>query len=344
MKVGMLFKNLDAGGAESRTYELLSKMDKKNKNYIFYIFIYGEEKGSLYKKFLSLSNTNIICLKKENIIANLSLIKKLDVFISNLYLFSGVVMIILSLLGGPKRISYIRTYIKPKGLLNNIKYKFLKKLVILFSTNIICVSKSTCELNGFQKNKCEILYNGLDFDRISNQLKSNNRMVAYPPKKLLHIGRYTKAKNHSFIAEFFNRYHEFIEDSEILFIGKGVEENLAPKFKKEEIGKSVKFIEHVEDISSHVAGADLFLFPSVREGLPGALIEVASSNIPAIVSNIAPNREVREYYDNIITLPLDLNEWLTTSLRIEERELKYKEVEEFSMDNYMSKFIEIMER
>ncbi|NUM72944.1 glycosyltransferase family 4 protein [candidate division KSB1 bacterium] len=62
----------------------------------------------------------------------------------------------------------------------------------------------------------------------------------------------------------------------------------------------VRFLGHREDIPEILAAADLFVFPSLFEGLPGAVIEAMALGLPIVASDIAPVREVVEENRNAI--------------------------------------------
>lgn len=56
----------------------------------------------------------------------------------------------------------------------------------------------------------------------------------------------------------------------------------------------VRLLGHRNDIPEILAAADLFAFPSLYEGLPGAVIEAMALSLPVIGSDIGPVREVVE--------------------------------------------------
>ncbi len=55
---------------------------------------------------------------------------------------------------------------------------------------------------------------------------------------------------------------------------------------------SVSFLGHRDDVSSLHAISDLFVLPSRREGLPGALLEAIALRTPAVVADLPQAREV----------------------------------------------------
>lgn len=60
------------------------------------------------------------------------------------------------------------------------------------------------------------------------------------------------------------------------------------------LGERVRFLGHREDVPEILAAADLFVFPSVYEGLGGALIEALALEVPIVASDLPAIREVVE--------------------------------------------------
>ena len=60
------------------------------------------------------------------------------------------------------------------------------------------------------------------------------------------------------------------------------------------LGDRVVFLGHRDDIGDLLCAADVFVFPSLYEGLPGSLIEAMAMGVPIVCSDILPNREVVE--------------------------------------------------
>lgn len=62
----------------------------------------------------------------------------------------------------------------------------------------------------------------------------------------------------------------------------------------------VRFLGHRQDVAEILAAADLFVFPSLYEGLPGAVLEAMALGLPIVASDIPPVREVVEESRNAL--------------------------------------------
>lgn len=105
-----------------------------------------------------------------------------------------------------------------------------------------------------------------------------------------HIGRFTKVKNQSFLLDVFREIKKKRPNAILLLVGEG-ELELQVKKKAEVMGleESVKFMGRRDDVSDLLQGMDCFVFPSLFEGLPFALIEAQAAGLPVITSeNVSP--------------------------------------------------------
>jgi glycosyltransferase involved in cell wall biosynthesis len=66
------------------------------------------------------------------------------------------------------------------------------------------------------------------------------------------------------------------------------------------LGDRVSFLGHRDDVSDLLAASDIFVFPSLWEGLGGALIEAMALGLPIVVSDIPAAREVVEADGNAV--------------------------------------------
>lgn len=104
-----------------------------------------------------------------------------------------------------------------------------------------------------------------------------------------HIGNFTPQKNHIFIIDVFNEILKKNESAELLLIGEGYL-RAAVKEKAEKLGiaSKVHFTGVRNDVGRLLSGIDLFLFPSLFEGLGIALIEAQTNGLPCLISDVIP--------------------------------------------------------
>lgn len=101
-----------------------------------------------------------------------------------------------------------------------------------------------------------------------------------------HVGRLAKQKNHAFLLEVFSELHKRQPDSVLLLAGTGPEEeNLRQKTEALQLTDCVRFLGVREDIPDLMNLFDVFVFPSVFEGLGLVIIEAQAAGLPCFCSD-----------------------------------------------------------
>jgi glycosyltransferase involved in cell wall biosynthesis len=70
-----------------------------------------------------------------------------------------------------------------------------------------------------------------------------------------------------------------------------------------DVAERIQMLGHRPDVAEVLAAADLFVFPSLFEGMPGAVIEAMASGLPIVASDIEPVREVVDIGANAVLVP-----------------------------------------
>lgn len=102
---------------------------------------------------------------------------------------------------------------------------------------------------------------------------------------LISVGELTKRKNHSVMIQAMAE----LKDLKLTYLicGSGpMEEELKALVQELGLEKRVRFAGYVEDVIHLVAQADCFVFPSLQEGLPVAVMEAMAAGLPVIASRI----------------------------------------------------------
>ena len=149
-----------------------------------------------------------------------------------------------------------------------------------------------------RRDKIHAIQNGIEYQRFNVARDSVRRENLIPgaldkERIYLTVGRLYDKKNHRRAIIAFAKLVDQHPDCRLVIVGKGPEE-MALRAISEEIGVGdrVSFLGYRADIPELMACADVFLMPSLREGLPLALLEAMASGLPVITSDINGIREV----------------------------------------------------
>jgi len=170
-----------------------------------------------------------------------------------------------------------RSNTAPEGWSNNFFKKFLYKIIINLSDEVIVNSlefkkslkiffnvNSICIYNPLNKLKI------LKLSKVKKNLKffSGNKHL-----KLINIGRYTDQKNQLLILKSVKYLNKSIP-IRFLIAGRGVNYNLLKNYIiKNKLSKFVKLINFIENPYPLIKSADVFVLSSNYEGLPNVLLE-----------------------------------------------------------------------
>lgn len=120
----------------------------------------------------------------------------------------------------------------------------------------------------------------------------------------VHVGRQEYAKGHlDFMKAIAKVDEELLKfRAKFIFCGrKGNETSqIEDVLKKQKIKTEIKFLGHRKDIYKILIASDVFVFPSVYEGIGGGLIEAEAAGLPIICSEISSFHEVVKKNENAI--------------------------------------------
>ena len=177
-----------------------------------------------------------------------------------------------------------------------------KKLISLYTTDLFACSADAGEWM-FGTKDVHILPNAIDIERYAFNLLIRNQT-----KKALglddafvigHVGRFSAVKNHSFLTDVFAQIKRKEPNSKLLLVGAGSEmQAVQQKVKALGLGADVIFTGVRNDVANLMQAMDVFVFPSLYEGLGIVLIEAQAAGLPCVVSDTIP-REA--YLTDLVT-------------------------------------------
>ena len=141
---------------------------------------------------------------------------------------------------------------------------------------------------------------GIDIKKFSKRIGNRDKKRAELGLKtddfvLLSVGELISRKNHAIVLDALGelKKERTLDNIQYIICGRGVlEEQLKDKVVSLGISDHVHFLGYRNDISEICNAVDLFVFMSLQEGLPVALMEAMASGLPVICSNIRGNTDL----------------------------------------------------
>lgn len=217
--------------------------------------------------------------------------------------------------GVPVRIAHSHSTTNKKEWKKNILKQVLRPFVKLFATDYVACTKHAGKWmfgkKSFEKGNVYVLNNAIDLDKFKydKQIRNKKRDELKIDKNTLvigHAGRFVAQKNHEYIIDIFNEVHKENKNSILVLVGQGpLMDSIKDKVRKLNIDSSVMFLGQRDDINELYQSFDVFLFPSLYEGLGMVLIEAQVSGLPCYASTEVP--EVAKVTDNLKFINLNEN-------------------------------------
>ncbi len=211
-------------------------------------------------------------------------------------------------------------------------YRAAVKKLLKVGFNGCCEHKFACSrdaaqwLFGKQADKATIVNNAIDVEKfvykadIASQVKqelglSGDEFVVG------HVGRFNTQKNHGFLIEIFAEVLKFEKNAVLLLIGEGdLEAEIRQKVKAQGIEKNVRFLGIRSDVNRVLQAMDVFLFPSLYEGLGIVIIEAQAAGLPCVISDTVPSEAVVTDLAEKISLESSVEIWAKAVVNNKNRE------------------------
>lgn len=138
-----------------------------------------------------------------------------------------------------------------------------------------------------------------------------------------HIGRFCTPKNHEFIIDIFKSLHIRNNNTVLLLVGEGeLKSHIEKKVADLDLKDSVIFTGAMSDVSGYLHAMDVFLFPSLFEGLGMVLIEAQTSGLNCVVADTVPKEAFITDLVKVVSLSRSVEYWAETILQYNKNDLR----------------------
>ena len=197
--------------------------------------------------------------------------------------------------GVPVRIAHSHSTTNKKEKKKNLMKQILRPFSKVFATDYMCCS----ELAGrwlfgnkeYDKGNVYLLNNAIDLNKFKyneSLRKKKRKELGIKDDALVigHIGRFVAQKNHDYLIDIFNEIHKKNNNSILLLAGQGpLMEDIKNKVKELNLDDNVKFLGQRNDANELYQAFDVFLLPSLYEGLPVVGVEAQAAGLLCYLSD-----------------------------------------------------------
>jgi len=209
-------------------------------------------------------------------------------------------------------------------------FRFLLKVLFKKLTPFVSNEFAACT-----KDAGDFLFRNKDFYIINNAIDLNhflfNEKIRTDKRKELkfddkciigHVGRFTYQKNHFFLLDVFKEIAKIDNKYHLLLVGNGeLKQKIEEYIIEHNIDDKVTIISDRDDVNELYQAMDIFLFPSINEGLGISAVEAQISGLHTIISDTLP--QDTSLSNNTIRLPLEKKMWIDAILNTNLKKQRY---------------------
>lgn len=197
------------------------------------------------------------------------------------------------------RISTVHGWSKQDLGIKGRAYRWLDLSALRAMDKVIAVSQAVesdlCD-QGIRANRTVVIPNGLPVRETDRESRDEVRAKLGLPHDALSIGcvgRLAKVKGHAYLIEAIDRLKDDFPTIRLFIAGDGpLLPDLRTMIESKGLADRVKLLGFRDDIRALLASFDIFVLPSLSEGLPIALLEAMSLGVPVVASRVGGIPEV----------------------------------------------------
>ena len=186
--------------------------------------------------------------------------------------------------------------------------------------------------SGVRSDRFSILHNAVDLEEFTyrEDFRERIRMELGIPEDAFvigHIGRFNQQKNHAFLLDVFAEVVRRIDSAMLLLLGKGeLFEDVRRKTEDLGLSDRVVFAGVRRDASLCYSAMDMFVFPSLYEGLPNVVIEAQANGLPCVISSSITREVVLNENVGFMDLGRGCRDWAREITECSYRRLERKAI------------------
>lgn len=236
----------------------------------------------------------------RQLFAELSGTPQYDIVHAHMGFFSGYILFVARLAGIRHRFMHSHNddrRWKKAGFVRSLYQNAMLTSIAMNTTRRIAVSDAAA-LSFFGSNyrqdpRCSIMHCGIDLplsaDRDDRSAIRETLGITADQVVLGHVGRLTEQKNHALLLEIMAVLKKRSHNAVLLLVGDGeLRPMLEERARELGIAELCRFAGVRSNVQALLSAMDVFVFPSLWEGMGLALIEAQAAGLPCVISDRVP--------------------------------------------------------
>ena len=206
---------------------------------------------------------------------------------------SGIILRHAKKAGIPVRIAHCHSSNQDKNLLYPIKL-FYKRNIRKYATKMIACGEVAGKWMFGLESSFDVLPNAIDSEQYTYSHETRMRLrkeLKIAPDTLVigHVGRFCTVKNHSFLIDVFKEVLNINSNALLVLVGQGETMDYArSKVHDLDMDAKVLFLGLRKDVAELLQMMDVFVLPSIYEGVPVSIIEAQAAGLKCVISSGVP--------------------------------------------------------
>ncbi|MUV36911.1 putative glycosyltransferase EpsF [Lentibacillus sp. JNUCC-1] len=293
LKVLHVVGAMNRAGTETMLMNLYRHMDPEHVTFDF--ISYSHETADYDGEIMRLGG-RIIRLEKTNSLKSLYQTMKqygpYDAVHAHTLFHCGLALFAAKLAGIPIRIAHAHTTEDDQeSAARKLYHTTMRRMIRLWATDRLACSNGAAQYLFGDQQAHTYFPNVIDYEGFLESPVLNVKRFkreAQLEKRLVvgHVGRFIEAKNHAFMLPVLNQLRKRDPHVNLLLVGDGdLRDAIEEKAEKAGLLDNVRFTGVRGDIATLLHSMDVFVFPSVYEGLGLVLLEAQACGLPCVVSD-----------------------------------------------------------
>lgn len=198
-----------------------------------------------------------------------------------------------------------------------LKRNMIRRFATNWVSSSITASQALFGYQWSQDRRGRMVRNGIDIGRFTSRLQNPITLreqlhISLEEPIIGHIGRFSSAKNHTFLIEIFEELLYRVPNARLILVGDGaLRPQILALIEQKGIQNRVHLLGRRDDISELIQEFDVMVLPSFKDGLPMVLIEAQAAGVPCVVSDVLPEEaNLRAGFFAFVCLKQDIAVWV----------------------------------